>query len=196
MKKHSVSLFALAMLVSIGLLRPRSAALAESPIWITVGLGSGGVAGGGSATEWFSGRIAMSWCQGPGHWTISYYSCGLPLPMSGFGSTVPREHVSDLGILYGKRWSQPGLGFVSVSGGIAFVHGMRRGEFIRKTGSWFSTTHYYEKEPFTTVGLPIDMQFCLAPFNSVGLALDLFGNLNPERSYRAATLSLIIGELW
>ena len=147
---------------------------------------------GGSGQSWIGSRLAVSWCRGPGQWTVQYSSCTEFVIL---GGKDPLESVRDLGVLYGKRWSEPGLGFMSVSGGLALVHGVRRGEFVRSSGSWFGTSHY-EEESFVTVGLPVDVQFALAPIQGIGLAVDLFGNLNPERSYGAATISLIIGKLW
>ncbi len=192
MKTYLFKVSLLTALVSIGLLFPHSTALAKSPVWVTLGIGPGGVANGGSGQSWIGSRLAVSWCQGPGQWTVVSSSC---TEFALLSSMDPLESVGDLGVLYGKRLSEPGLGFMSVSGGVALVYGKRRGEFVRSSGSWFGTS-YYEEVPFTTVGLPVDMQFCLAPFNGIGLALDLFGNLNSERSYGAATISLIIGKLW
>jgi hypothetical protein len=119
MKKYLFGLLVLGVFVSVGLLLPHSAALAESPIWITAGVGPGNARGVGSAIGWFAGRIAASWYQGPGQWTITYSSCGEAFNIAGLGTTLPREHASDLGVLYGKHWSQPRLGFVSVNGGAA-----------------------------------------------------------------------------
>jgi hypothetical protein len=197
MKKHLFKVSVLTALC-IGLLLPHTTAFAKSPIWLTAGVGLGGVANGESGQNWIGSRLAVSWCQGSGQWTVQTSSC---TEFNLFHEAVlhvdPRESVRDLGVLYGKRWSEPGLGFMSISGGVALVYGIRRGEPIAYSGVWwFFGTSYYEKVPFTTVGLPIDMQFCLAPSQGVGLALDLFGNLNSERSYGAATISLIIGKLW
>ncbi len=192
MKRHLFKVSLLTAFVSIGMLFPHSVAMANSPVWVTLGIGPGGVTNGGSSQSWIGSRLAVSWCQGPGQWTVHSSSCTEFMLL---GSRDPLESVGDLGVMYGKRWSQPGFGFMSVSGGIGLVHGSRRGEFIRSSGGWFGTSHYEEK-PFATVGLPIDVQFALAPFQGIGLALNLFGNANPERTYGSATLSLIIGRLW
>jgi hypothetical protein len=192
MKKHLFKVSLLMVFVSIGLMVPHSSAIANSPVWITLGIGPGGVTNGGSGQSWIGSQLAASWCNSAGMWTVRFSSCTEFVLL---GSADPLETVGDLGVLYGKRWSQPGLGFMSLSGGVALVHGVRRGEFIRSSGGWFGTSHY-EEESFVTVGLPVDVQFALAAFQGIGLAADFFGNLNSERTYGGASVSLIIGKLW
>ncbi|MBU1935998.1 hypothetical protein KKG05_01240, partial [bacterium] len=124
MKKHLFKISLLTAFVIIGMLFPHSAAMANSPVWVTLGIGPGGVMNGETSQSWIGSRLAVSWCQGAGQWTVHSSSCTEFMLL---GSRDPLESVGDLGVLYGKRWSEPGLGFLSLSGGLALVHGVRRG---------------------------------------------------------------------
>lgn len=193
MKKHLVKSCVLMAFVGAGLLLPHSAVLARPPRWLTVGLGVGGFAGQGDSQNRIAWRVAVSQCQGPGHFTVHISSCTEPDPLN---SVNPSEYVTDIGVLYGKRWLHRRVASMSISAGISLVTGKRRGELIENSRDWLLTTDYYEEKKFTTVGLPLHAQFGLAPSNRVGVSWDLFANLNSERSYVAVALSLIIGQLW
>jgi len=158
------------------------------PTWVSLGFGPGTASSSGSGQAWIGSRLAVQWGKGSTLWTVASAGCSeIDLFVD------PLESVGDMGVLYGKRWSGP-VGYISASAGLALVNGMRRGEYRESSGVWFITSHY-EKDPFVTVGVPANVQLVLAPIKYFGLALDLFGNVNPERSFGGATVSLLIGKM-
>jgi len=167
------------------------AAQANTPTWVVLGVGPGAVSGSASGDGWIGGRFAVQWSNGSSLWTIGTSGCS---EFDIFGSRQPLEFARDYGVLYGRRYSGP-AGFLSASAGLALVTGMRRGEYRGSDGEWFFGTSYYDEKPFVTVGVPADVQLTLAPIKYVGLALDIFGNLNPKRSFCGAGVSLLAGRL-
>lgn len=103
----------------------------------------------------------------------------------------PSESVWDFGALYGIN-AKGSLVFASVSGGVSFVTGVRRGKYLGSSG-WFSSN--YESEPFVTVGIPVEGQLFWTPLNFLGIGFYGFANLNPEKSFVGALLSIQLGKL-
>lgn len=103
--------------------------------------------------------------------------------------STPAEAVWDFGVLYGRIVRGP-AGFISLSGGVAAVGGVRRGKPLES--EWFSNR--YERNNFGTIGLPVDAQLFLKPFPAVGIGLIAFANLNNEESFAGALFCLQIGK--
>ena len=103
----------------------------------------------------------------------------------------PSESVWDVGALYG-RFAKASYGFASVSGGVSYVGGVRRGRLLSSSG-WFSEK--YEKLTFNTVGIPIEGQLFWTPTSFFGIGICGFANMNPEKSFFGGLLCIKIGKL-
>ena len=103
----------------------------------------------------------------------------------------PSETVWDISMLYGRSWKSKSA-MVSISGGLGLVGGVRRGDYICSDG-WFSSK--YQKCPFSTIGLPLDVQLIWMPFRFLGLGIQGFANLNSEKSFHGLVANLQIGRL-
>ena len=110
----------------------------------------------------------------------------------------PSESVSDLGALYGII-TKGKYGFASLSGGISFVRGVRRGKLLSSGGgwgwSWFGSSETYEELTFHTFGIPIEAQLFWTPLSFLGIGIYAAGNLNSQRSFAAVLLCLQLGKL-
>lgn len=100
----------------------------------------------------------------------------------------PSERVWDLGALVGIG-SVGKNGGAAVSIGLGLVGGVRRGERIG--GGWFSSK--CEALEFSTIGIPVELQFIFRA-SSLGIGVNTYANLNPEKSFAGAALSLLISE--
>ncbi|MGB9591901.1 MAG: hypothetical protein ACPL1K_05230 [Candidatus Kryptoniota bacterium] len=103
----------------------------------------------------------------------------------------PSETVWDIGLLYGRS-AKASYGLASVSGGVSFVGGVRRGKYLSSSG-WFSSR--YEELPFFTVGIPVEGQLFWTPLPFLGIGFYGFANLNAEKSFIGALLCIQIGKL-
>lgn len=98
-----------------------------------------------------------------------------------FGGCPPPDHITDIGVLYGRvlkgRW-----GYGAISAGLGWTGG--------KTEASNGT-----EEKFSTVGLPILGEIYFTPFSFLGIGASGFGNLNVEHPFAGIALSLQIGDL-
>ncbi|UCH14679.1 MAG: hypothetical protein JSV22_01640 [Bacteroidales bacterium] len=98
----------------------------------------------------------------------------------------PDERVWDVGILYGIMAKKP-YGFASISGGVSFVGGVKRGEKLDFLE--------YEKRSFNTVGFPVEGQLLFTLTPSFGLGFNGFANINGEKSFYGVLFCIKIGRL-
>jgi hypothetical protein len=161
-------------------------AAAKERVWVSLGGGGAGHSGAGMA----GGRLGVHFMKGPGMLTVSLARWE---EVQILGTTRPSENVIEGGVLLGQRFGGR-VGFVSVGAGLSVLSGVRRGEFIRHTGFIFGTDEY-ESKPFTTIGLPVNLELGIMPSKVFGLALDGFGTISPEYTLAGATLSLLFGQL-
>ncbi|MFH0988507.1 MAG: hypothetical protein V1799_00650 [bacterium] len=157
-----------------------SAAAEDCPIWMNIGMGGGstGVSLGTSLSYELESSLL----------TLRYiYNKEIEL----LGDSTPWESVSDIGVLYGIM-TKASYGMASLSAGISTVRGVRRGGFIAKTGL-FSTT--YAEIRFSTAGIPLEGRLYWRTSSSFGIGIYVVGNLNDQKSFIAAQLS-VEGTLW
>jgi hypothetical protein len=116
--------------------------------------------------------------------------------------TSPSMSVWDVGVLYGRqargKWT-----YGSAAAGLALTGGMQRGArvtsysecyFLECLGQLFAGTDY-EERPFTTVGIPFELEAGFTFSSVIGIALNVFGNVNQKQSTLGASLSLLLGDL-
>jgi hypothetical protein len=116
--------------------------------------------------------------------------------------TSPSIKVWDAGVLYGRQ-AKGKWGYGAMSAGLALTGGMRRGErrtpirecYFLDCLAWIFETVEYEERPFTTAGIPFEIEAGLTFSSSVGLGLNFFGNVNREMSAAGLSLQLLIGDL-
>lgn len=90
--------------------------------------------------------------------------------------------VSDVGLLYGRKWSGERIDG-SLSAGAALV----RNQDCAFLGGC--------DDPTTTVGLPLSARFSFRPVRAMGIGLEAFGNLNSSSSFVAGAVVLELGSL-
>ena len=146
--------------------------------WIAGGLGAGlpGVAAG----------IALTWAA-PDHIVSLRYAASSEINI--FGPS-PWEQVFDVGLLYGV-YSSSQYGFASIAGGVSYVNGVRRGKSVAT--SLFGEE--FEKDPFQTVGIPLEAQLFFRPVRVLGIGIYLYADINSEMSTVGGLISLQIGYL-
>jgi hypothetical protein len=114
----------------------------------------------------------------------------------------PSISVWDAGVLYGRQ-AKAKWAYGAVSAGVALTGGMRRGQrltpisecyFLECLAGIFQTVEY-EERPFTTVGIPFEVEAGLTFSSAVGVGLSFFGNINREMSATGVSLQLLIGDL-
>jgi hypothetical protein len=82
------------------------------------------------------------------------------------------------------------------SSGLGTVVGTKRGDFLYSKNAWlFGPSEYYENNHFWTVGLPLKVQYFIRPHRGFGLHLEGFANLNSQRSFVGALISLRFGRV-
>lgn len=108
----------------------------------------------------------------------------------GLGVDWPRASVWDIGLLYGLS-SNKSRSIASISAGLAFVSGVRRGRFLG--GGGLFTNRYYEKLTFQSVGLPIEGKLLWTPAYGFGLGFAMVADLNFEESFVGGQFCLRFG---
>ena len=105
----------------------------------------------------------------------------------------PLEHRWEAGVLYGRRW-EPAHFLLSASAGLGLAGGVRRGALLEASPEAFEP-NVYEKEPFVTIGMPLEAQVTWTPFSFLDLGLHLSGNLNGTSPFGGVGTHLLIGRL-
>jgi hypothetical protein len=102
----------------------------------------------------------------------------------------PTVETFDVGVLYGKVLAKGKFSFASIAGGISYVGGVKRGEFLYRKG----ITDYYEEVYIQTIGIPIELQSFLT-LRLIGVGIYGFANLNPRNTFWGFTFCLQLGKL-
>jgi hypothetical protein len=106
-------------------------------------------------------------------------------------SKRPHEHFYQADLLLGKVTTGNAFRF-SIHGGLGFIGGVIRGDYLH-TENFFFTTEYYEKEEFFTLCIPVETSLRLISIkNSIDLGLTLYGNLNTRASQWGITSGIFI----
>lgn len=167
-----------------------------------IGFGLGGAELGGESAG-VSARGALTWSPGGSTTVTLRGTTAQELDILG---PTPSEEVWDVGVLIGRQ-ARGKRGYTSLAAGLALVGGMQRGERITTPPRPCYTLDFwcvlgealtpekYEKEPFETVGIPIELEagFTFTPV--LGLTADVWANLNRTRSAGGFTLGLVVGKL-
>jgi hypothetical protein len=111
---------------------------------------------------------------------------------------TPDADIDEIGILYG--WCHRSSVFIlTAAAGVSYVHGVRRGELVRRDVIEFfeggNVKEVYQENVFQTVGVPVALQISAQALPLFGIGLELFGNANPERSYIGVLLGIQFGHL-
>ena len=99
------------------------------------------------------------------------------------------EFVWDAGILLGRIFKN-GFGLVSFSAGLSFVGGLKRGAYISFDETWGG---YYQMEHRATLGIPLESHLVYMLSRNAGIGITAFGNLNLDKPFFGALLSLQLG---
>ena len=110
-----------------------------------------------------------------------------------FSGPAPAERVWDIGMLYGLMGKEK-YAMASISAGLSVVGGVHRGEFLYRTTGIFGRRHY-EKNEFSNIGIPVELQLFITPFAFLGLGFYGFANLNAEESFAGGLICLQLGKL-
>lgn len=99
------------------------------------------------------------------------------------------ESVWDAGILLGRIFKND-YGLVSFSAGLSFVGGLKRGEYISNDETWGG---YYNMKHRATLGIPLESHLVYTLSRNAGIGITAFGNLNMDKPFFGALLSLHLG---
>ena len=163
---------------------------ADKCYWLKLGLGSGirnhmsGLSIGGNIAYQFGTNLL----------SIRSVFTGETQFRNFFFFNEPFESFWDIGTLYGKNIKTKYL-FTSIAIGIGVIGGMRRGRYLYTVYGWPGETHYYEKLPFFTIGIPIEAQISWIPTSFCGMGITAFANLNRRNSFVGILLSKLFGKL-
>lgn len=115
----------------------------------------------------------------------------------------PSENVWDLGVLYGAQVTGR-RAYLTAEAGIAVVGGMRRGERLTPRVQCYDvlsclagafTPVEYARDPFLTVGIPLELEAGLNLTSKLGISVSVFGNLNTQRALVGTSVGIVIGRL-
>ena len=154
-------------------------------IWVTFNLGISGT--GTETNNWNSGLYSSLGLNlsSPNNNIKLKYTNNMP---GGLFSEFS-QRVYDFGILYGFKPDFE-YGNVILSGGISIVSG-----YYYKSKYEDSTGYTYDRESIYSVGFPFELQFDWNTFKYFGVGLSAFGNINFERIFYGAGLSVNIGKV-
>jgi hypothetical protein len=107
----------------------------------------------------------------------------------GPGKPKPKDTFNEFAVMIGMRALAQRLGYASVSVGLAAVSG-------KQTVEYYDPQLSYRSEPWSGVGLPLEVQFVLTPVRYVGLGVGAHANFNSDHSFTGATFSLLVGQIW
>jgi len=99
------------------------------------------------------------------------------------------EFVWDAGILFGRIFKN-NFGQISISAGLSFVGGLKRGAFISDDETWGG---YYNMKHRATLGIPLESHLIYMLSRNAGIGITAFGNLNLDKPFFGALLSLQLG---
>ena len=106
----------------------------------------------------------------------------------GPGKPRPKDTFNEFAVMVGAR-ALARLGYVSASIGLAAVSG-------KQTVEYYDPRLSYRSDPWSGVGLPLEVQLVLTPIRYVGLGVGAHANFNPDHSFTGATFSLLVGQIW
>jgi len=106
----------------------------------------------------------------------------------GPGKPRPKDTFNEFAVMIGAR-ALARLGYVSASIGLAAVSG-------KQTVEYYDPYLSYRSDPWSGVGLPLEVQLVLTPIRYVGLGVGAHANFNPDHSFTGATFSLLVGQIW
>jgi hypothetical protein len=98
-----------------------------------------------------------------------------------FEEDTPSEKLRDIGLLYG-RYFVDGNSLFSLSAGISYLTGVKRGKLI--------SDHEFEKKDLATLSFPIEIKAIRFSSKSFGLGLTGLANINKNKTIFAGMLGL------
>jgi hypothetical protein len=112
-----------------------------------------------------------------------------------FLGPVPGENFYDIGLLYG-RVTKSKILRLSISGGLGFLGGVKRGAFLERNQGIFGLFGYdqYEKEHILTPAIPVEIDLSLSS-KHIGIGLTGYANLNQEESIAGFIVRLQLGKI-
>jgi hypothetical protein len=152
--------------------------------WIT--------AGGGLSSSDVCVDISCSHGVGNSLVSLRFAACSEFVVL--FSTASPIEETWDMGVLWGKT-ARISHSRISVSAGVGFAGGVKRGRLLSTSGSWLFTAKRYEKIEFFTAALLVEGQLFWAEASPVGVGIYGFANLNRERSFGGVAVNVLVGKL-
>lgn len=102
----------------------------------------------------------------------------------------PYEKSSEFGIYYGwqRRWSKKFYG--TIGGGISYVYGVKRGNYLYTKKTFFSDVNYYEQKQFKSLGFITDARINFLLYKYINFSVNGVANLNYYRSFYGILLGI------
>ncbi len=99
------------------------------------------------------------------------------------------ESIWDVGLLLGRFYKSDHI-LASLSAGLSLVGGMKRGSFISNDETWGG---YYELKHRAILGIPLESHLIYLLSQNAGIGITAFGNLNLDKPFFGALISLQLG---
>jgi len=99
------------------------------------------------------------------------------------------ESIWDAGVLLGRVFSNK-FGTFSIAAGLSYVGGVKKGTYIANDETWGG---YYPMKHRSTLGIPLESRLVHHLSDNVGIGITTFGNLNLDKPFFGASLSLQLG---
>lgn len=148
--------------------------------WINAGLGT-------SIAYPLAFNIGLNYQRNRNMWTFRF----LVTDEMDLINQSSSESVWDTGLLYGHVFSHNNYQF-SLSAGLSFVGGLKRGIYLDNEDSWGG---YFPMKHRATIGIPFESHWTYLLSNNVGIGIATLGNLNLDKSFLGVMLNLQIGIL-
>jgi hypothetical protein len=115
----------------------------------------------------------------------------------GCSDKIPTKYFNEFGIQYGKKLIYSQHIDLVVLGGLSYIYGRRRGQFLKRYNKMNECGYYSEFKgiEYSTIGIPVDIHLNLKYF-LMGIGLHLFSNINIENSNFGFLFTFQIGKLY
>lgn len=104
--------------------------------------------------------------------------------------SLPYEKSLEFGIYYGRKrkWTKNFNG--TLGGGMSYVYGVKRGDYLYTKNFFFSDISYYEQKKFKSIGFTADARINFILNKYINLSINGVVNLNYYRSFYGILLGI------
>jgi hypothetical protein len=116
-----------------------------------------------------------------------------PVFSSSGTNVTPREHITEIGFLYGRLFPMDRISF-TINAGLSYSSGILKGEKLYSSGGGFGwQTETYESKNFSEAGIPLKLEMLLGSRRKSKASFALLADFNTAYVYWGVIVSLRIG---